>query len=1022
MRLWLRTLGILIVGMLIAGPALAQIYVVPRRPGKTNVRYYDEHWKYTDLLVDEEVEGAPSGGVRLYFYEEEREAAQLAAATIEDSYRYLAGVFDYTPEKRFPYVLYSTYTEFLRTNLFPLQEGVLGVTNPRGLEITLPYFGDHKLFEEVSTHELAHEFTVQKVRSVTRAAKANRDPMNAMPLWFVEGLAEFYAHRGIDPQTEMQVRDMVANPEIYEFHGIPEFWDDFPTSVQWTYKAGQVRVAYLEYKYGQGTIQRILDAAPWMVESHGNGASALPYQGFSGLVEHVTGDDREQIARGFDSWIKRRAFPEWLAGEQDASTLSVLDDVPGIPNALVASPDDHLIMYRSIDPYTGRSRLFITDPRDHPRSQKRIAIDHVPGVESLHPIDDRNFDVRAGHLTYVAESRGYDVLYTARVEHEATEIGAQEEGADAENEAETGYWEDPVHQEHRYDAKIHLTDHRRFRLSPYGLIAAFSPSLSPDGSRIAFVGLSQEGTKDLYVLTPGEGKQAELTRLTEDPWAERDVYWGGDGLVFTSDATESGDYNLFRIDPDGGGPPEQLTTEARDQSTPVVTVDGRILFLAWGPGGHADLYELTDEGVVQRTDMTTGVFEPSAGPDGDMWVLLYDEGKRVPARLDRNDLLPGEPRPQPPLPGRTVAARPVVPLDEVTPYRATKPANWQPGMIFGYLGAGAGMVFGEVYATATDRLRDHSLVLTAAVYGHPKLTDGYLVYMNQAGRSSWGGGLFHELEFRIDKTFGNELELFTSNERFYGAMMAYRYPLNRFAYLQLDQAVGGVEYFLFAGPAQYLESEGKLDEWMAANGKSRFQTATSLRLGYDTIQYHALTGPMAGSSAMVELKGETQPLDGQLFGSIRLDAEHYLPLPLVEGANIGLRATAGSAAGGRYARSFFLSSYDTLRGVHFGDPEHLIGQHYYFANAELQVPLQFLLRSAIASNIEAVAGVDFGAAGDEFDQLWDRRVLDFALGGNIIFGPIMLRLHWARAIDIGAPLPDTNKPWVPNISLTYVSF
>jgi hypothetical protein len=1016
MQFLLRALGILIVGLLVAGPALAQVYVVPRRPGKTNVRYYAQDWQYADLLVDAQVEDAPAGGVRLYFYEEEREVALMAAATIEESYRYLATVFEYTPERRFPYVLYSTYTEFLRTNLFPLQEGVLGVTSPRSLEVTLPYFGDHKLFEEVSTHELAHQFTIQKVRSVTKAAKANRDPINALPLWFIEGLAEYYAQRGLDPKTEMLVRDMVANPEIYEFHGMPEFWDDFPTSVLWTYKAGQVRAAYLEHTYGQGTLQRILEATPWMVQGRSGGGYG--YSGFPALVEHVTGDDRETIARGFDTWVKRRAFPEWLAGQQDSSDLAVLDRVAGIPNALVASPDDHLVMYRSIDPYTGRSRLYITDPRDHPRSQKRVAIDHVPGAESLHPIDDRNFDVRTGKLVYIAESRGHDVLFMASVEHAATELEPDDE---ADPKAETDYWEDPVGGERRYSSKIRISDRRRFRLSEYGLIAAFSPSLSPDGSRVAFIGLSREGIKDLFVLTPGEKRSAEVVRLSDDAWAERDVYWGPDGLVYTSDATETGNYNLFRIDPDTGGKPEQLTSEARDHSTPLVTADGDILFLAWGTGGHADLYELTDEGVVQRTDMTTGVFEPSPGPDGDVWVLLHEEGERIPARLERDDLLTGDPLAQPSLPGR-VTARPTTPLDEVTPYRATKPRNWQPGVIFGYLGAGAGVVFGEVYATATDRLRDHSMVLTASIYGHPKLTDGYLAYMNQAGRVSWGGGVFHELEFRLDKTFGNEVDLFTSNERFFGALVGLRYPLNRFSYVQLDQAVGGVEYFLFSSTAAYLDSEDKLDEWTAANGKTRFQTATSLRLGYDTIQYHALTGPLAGSSAMVELKGETQPLDGELFGSVRLDAEHYLALPLVEGANLGLRASGGSAAGGRYARSFFLSSYDTLRGVHFGDPEHLIGRHYYFANAELQLPLHFLLRSVIASNIEGVAGVDFGAAGDELDELWDRRVLDVALGGNVVFGPIMLRLHWARAINIGAPMPETRRPWVANISLTYISF
>jgi hypothetical protein len=42
-----------------------------------------------------------AGGVRLYFYERERPIAERAAASIEDSYRYLAHEFGYRPGKTF---------------------------------------------------------------------------------------------------------------------------------------------------------------------------------------------------------------------------------------------------------------------------------------------------------------------------------------------------------------------------------------------------------------------------------------------------------------------------------------------------------------------------------------------------------------------------------------------------------------------------------------------------------------------------------------------------------------------------------------------------------------------------------------------------------------------------------------------------------------------------------------------------------------------------------------------------------
>src|SRR5689334_13128892 len=77
-----------------------------------------------------------AGGIRLYFYEKERPIAERAAASIESSYRYLAEQFAYAPRRTFAYFLYSSYIEFLQTDLFPVQEGVLGITSTESLELT----------------------------------------------------------------------------------------------------------------------------------------------------------------------------------------------------------------------------------------------------------------------------------------------------------------------------------------------------------------------------------------------------------------------------------------------------------------------------------------------------------------------------------------------------------------------------------------------------------------------------------------------------------------------------------------------------------------------------------------------------------------------------------------------------------------------------------------------------------------------------------------------------------------------
>jgi len=392
--------------LLSPGAARAQVYVVPRRPGQSVVREIPHQWEHIDLLVDAPIQGAPAGGVRLLFYDSERATAEVAAARIEEAYRELAAEFGFTPPVRFPFVLYSSYQEFLRTNLFPIQEGVLGVTSPTGLEVTLPYFGDHARFAEVARHELAHQFTIQKIREASRGAHTWGDPMAAMPLWFVEGLAEYHAHgRRLDDETRATLTDLVVNPDPMRGYALPAFFDDTPWSVLGTYALGQARCAFLEATYGAGTTQRVLERSPELVGSIGHAGAS-----FEHLLQRITGDDPVVMAARFDTCLKRQLLPGWLEGGLDPGLTRPFVRLDGLADSLDAAPDGRVLLYRSMERSTGRFRLVLVDPRD-PGHSRRVARDQEPGAESLHPVDPRSYDLGAQALVYVAERRGRDVIH-----------------------------------------------------------------------------------------------------------------------------------------------------------------------------------------------------------------------------------------------------------------------------------------------------------------------------------------------------------------------------------------------------------------------------------------------------------------------------------------------------------------------------------------------------------------------------------------------------------------------------------
>ncbi len=249
-----------------------------------------------------------------------------------------------------------------------------------------------------------------------------------------------------------------------------------------------------------------------------------------------------------------------------------------------------------------------------------------------------------------------------------------------------------------------------------------------------------------------------------------------------------------------------------------------------------------------------------------------------------------------------------------------------------------------------------------------------------------------------------------------------------------------MSYFLTPGQALLFASPGAngtgrdlLAPWIERNGGIRFQTELTGRLGFDTVKY-GFFGPTAGSSVLFEASGTVQPTYKELFGMFRLDGQQYVPLigPLRLEGRLGL----GTSVGSQLARQFYLSSFDTIRGAKFGDEFWLLGRNFVYGTAELVLPLNQLVQVILLSNIQAIAGVDVGSVANRyvsegsisdpvnyFPGLWDKRVLDLVVGFNFGLGPLLFRLHFAKPMDIGAPVGTPyGGDWVTNFSIGLAGF
>jgi WD40-like Beta Propeller Repeat len=1007
-------------------------YVVPQRPGRNLVRYFGYDWRYFDYLEED-----GSAGVRLYYYDREYPVARIAGGLIRETWRYLTDRFQYRPSFRVPYILYNTYREFLETNVFQVEEGTLGVTSPQDLRMTLSYSGERGLFKHVSTHEMTHQFMIQKVSE--RATTAGvENPIGAMPLWFIEGLAEYYAYdQQMDSDTEMFLRDVILNPIAEVGWTFPNLEEDRPQSFHYTYKFGQARLVFLAETYGERVIQGVLDQTPRL--SSGGGRRGEQRETFSTLLGRVAGETPAQMNSRWSTWARKRVMKAYLDAKQDLPDVTELK-LPDPLDGFVSSRDGNLLFYRGFDRETFRAKLVLLDRRD-PGSQRQIAIDQQPGTESLHPLLWNVMAVADDGIAWISQSGDSDLIHYRALER-----------------VERREPESP-----RVKVELKMSETRVYHVVNDGLIEARDPTLSPDGTQLAFYGLDRDGKIDIYTLNIKE-KEPHVRRLTEDLYAERDLSWGDDGIVYASDATESGKYNLFRIDPVTGAR-TRLTDSPVDQRGPVALPGGAVIYSS-NANGKDDLWFLQNGRIKRLTDFPTGISHPGLGPSGVYGMAVYGARSRLFETLTADMLSLDE---QDAIPSAYVATvdKPmpfgdeVIPMQNKTynPYAVAE--NWRVeggGASIGGAGFGGAPV-GSGGVLFADVLRDRTTLVNFAIYGSFNLTDALAFYVDKSERLVWGLGVFHTFEQGRDTQFPSAQTCFqplTVQNLGQACQVIYlqtetglegllSYPLSTFGRVEGSVRLMGVQrsffdnfaYDRFGSPIANLPAS----DLAQIKGGDPEGTA-QVSYGWDTTRYGP-GGAIGGTSFEATLGAGDLPTRGNDGFFAFFQEDLIQSIRLVGRSKIDLRVASGLAQGSRFGRRFFLSSFDNLRGFQFGDAR-LLGDGYYVGQAELQIPLDIIIRFAFFSGITGVVGWDFGGvfdtnrakqdyAGQNYSaahaalaEAWANRTADYVLGVNFGLGPFELRVQFAHGVDVGGLIPQTDQnghpTWVPNISLHYAYF
>ncbi len=900
-----------------AGTSQAQFYF-----GKNKVQYTSFDWQ---VMSTEHF--------RIYFYADEKEIAEIAAKIAEDSYRQLAVKFNYEIRDQTPLIIYSSPHYFTQTNIVPglLPEGVAGFTEFMKGRVVVPFHGSYYDFDHVIRHELVHVFTLHRLD----AAYSNQSMRKAAspPLWFTEGLAEFWSKKW-DTEADMIVKDMVVNDR---FLSINEMW-----RVQGTfymYKLGESICQFIDSTYGPEKLALLFDN--WHKGRN-----------FDDIVKATLGDNLTTISNKWAYALKKKYYPEIAElGLPKMDSRRIVKEgfaVKGVP-ILWNNGNGETEWVVFIANRLGYSGIYMMPlGKNQGGVQTLIKGERSSDFESLHLLRSGIDANNSGQVVFSSKSKEKDVIYL-------------------------------------YDLNKKSVA-KRFEFD--SLIAARSPALSPDGSKIVFSGVHRNGASDIYLMDIESGG---YDRLTSDIYYDVDPTFSLDGgsVVFGSDRCPEGPQgalNIYEIIVSDKSI-KQLTFGAfRDQS-PDVTANG--IYFSSNREGTFNLFLLGHDGQLTRqSTYVTGAFDPRLSPDGKK--LVYTGYQEMSFQIYEMDLVP-EPE--------LVEQPALTPTD-----------NWQPGKISSELSnasikydtdysfdiaqsaIGYDPVYGSiggVQMAMSDILGNHAIhfLFTNTAETKNDLLKSFnvgITYINKEKQLNWGLGAFH----LYDEYF-NDVDQYYF-ERQVGGLSLFRYPVSKFSRLDLTSS------------ARYSNRELRYGR----DNREAFLFTNYLSWIYDNSLWD-ISGPIDGKRYNFTVGMSTSLDEVRNYNRTAMaDIRHYFRLG--RHSAVANRLFGYTSSGLEPQRIYFGGSW-SFRGY---DRREFYTRNVIFSSTELRFPLidNLLIGFPIGNlGFSGIRGALFFDVGSAWENNYNGLIGSFGGGFRVAIDYlVVLRFDFSRTTDFETISPNTD--------------
>jgi len=952
----------------------------------------------------------------IYFYPEFRMAAEYAARMAERWYARLSRILNHNLRDRQILVFYSSSPHFQQTTTISgiLGEGTGGVTEMLKRRIILPLGASLAESDHVIGHELVHAFQFDLTSMGSGPMAAQSSAALRLPLWMIEGLAEYLSIGSVDSHTSMWMRDITRREKLPAVKKLTNTYKYFP------YRYGQSLWAYITGEWGDAKVASIMKSA-------GRAGS------YEEAIQGSLGISLDGLSKQWHSAMKEAYQPLLpLTQVQDPFSRALFrgDDDTRLNIAPSLSPDGKQIVFLStrdmlsIDMYladvqSGKIRRRIT----------RTAVD--PHFESIQFIKSAgSWDIEGKRFVFGAISKGQPMLSIL----------------DLEKNRSLG----------------------EFVFEDLGEI--LNPTWSPDGRFIAFSALA-EGMSDLYIYDLEEDR---LRKMTSDLFADLQPAWSPDGslIAFVTDRFSTdlsilsvGNYELAVLDPVTGRIEKIDGFDRAHNINPQWSADSKSIFFISDNAGISNLYSVGVErqNITQLTNLYTGIsgitsLSPAlsvAAQSGDAAFSLYENGnysiysfdaqekrKGVAVSADFGDILPSVLPPRKKGDGEILGLlkNPLYGLPEEKEYEVE---DYNPRLSLDYIspptlavgadrfGAYAG---GGLAMFFSDILGYHSL--SSMVQVSDRIEDSaFLVgYMNSKSRLMWGGVaqripyIYGGYSLGFSEIYGEPVYIeqeYIFRQINYQLSAFSAYP---FSQVQRFEISGGYRFLDFDNDL-YTRAISMIDGRLVFRDRENLDAPKSLHFGFTTAalvydsSIFGATSPILGQS----YRFEVSPFLGSIsFYSVLADYRRYF-IP-VKPFTLAFRFLHY----GRYGRGaeddrlypMYLGYESLVRGYNYGSfdfeecegggddcfsLDRLFGSKLMVANFELRFPLFKVLGLGKGYYgffpLDFIAFYDVGLAWTDIDPPWfadgERKPVSSAgVGVRMnLFGMMVLGVSYVHPFD-----------------------